>query len=461
MIYGKIESLVHCMDKSRKFALRSLNTAELLVLGFALVILIGAVLLSFPFASQSGESIGFVNALFTAASAVAVTGLVVVDTATHWTTFGHVVILLLIQIGGLGIIIMGTLFALILGRRINFRQRMVMQEAMNKITVNGVVRLAKYILIMTVIVEGIGALILSTRFIPLYGWGKGIWMSVFHSVSAFCNAGFDLIGDFQSLTPFVNDPIITLTIAALIIIGGLGFVVIFELLEKKRIRNLSLHSKLALMMTGVLLLSGYIIVMVLEFNNPGTMGDLGLGGKFLSGFFHSVTPRTAGFNTLDMKSMMMGTIVMTMLFMFIGAGSAGTAGGVKVTTVGVIIASIVSTLKGKQDTESFKRKLPRDLVNKAVAIITIALLWIIMATFILSISEDQAFIDILFEVISAFGTVGLSLGVTTQLSIVGKIVITITMFVGRIGPLTLFMAMAQRRQVASVIQYPDEEIMIG
>ena len=195
------------------------------------------ILLSFPFASQNGESIGFVNALFTAASAVAVTGLVVVDTATHWTTFGHVVILLLIQIGGLGIIIMGTLFALILGRRINFRQRMVMQEAMNKITVNGVVRLAKYILIMTVIVEGIGALILSTRFIPLYGWGKGIWMSVFHSVSAFCNAGFDLIGDFQSLTPFVNDPIITLTIAALIIIGGLGFVVIFELLEKKRIRN--------------------------------------------------------------------------------------------------------------------------------------------------------------------------------------------------------------------------------
>jgi trk system potassium uptake protein TrkH len=448
-------------DKKRRFALRSLNTAELLVLGFAGVILFGAILLSLPFASVSGESVGFVNALFTAASAVAVTGLVVVDTATYWTTFGHVVIIVLIQIGGLGIITMGTLFALILGRRINFRQRIVMQEAMNKITLNGVVRLAKYILILTFAVEGVGAIILATRFVPEFGWGEGIWLSVFHSISAFCNAGFDLIGDFQSLTPYVNDPIVSLTVAGLIIIGGLGFVVIFELLDKKSIKQLSLHSKLALLMTLVLLLSGYVIVMALEFNNPETMGNLSVGGKFLSGFFHSVTPRTAGFNTLPMDKLMMGTIVMTMLFMFIGAGSAGTAGGVKVTTVGVIIASIVSTLKGREDAEAFKRKLPRGLVNKAVAILTIALLWIITVTFILSITEDQTFVDILFEVISAFGTVGLSLGITTQLSTIGKLVITITMFVGRIGPLTLFMALAQRRQVASVIQYPDEEIMIG
>ena len=450
------------MKNSKKsFTLNNLNTAEILVLGFAIVILIGAVLLTFPFASQNGESVGFVNALFTAASAVAVTGLVVVDTATHWTTFGHVVILVLIQVGGLGIITMGTLFALVLGRKINFRQRVVMQEAMNKITVNGVVRLAKYILIMTFTVEGIGAVILATRFVPIYGWGKGIWLSVFHSISAFCNAGFDLIGNFQSLTPFVNDPIITLTVALLIIIGGLGFVVIFELLDKKNFKSLSLHSKLALMMTGILLVAGYVIVMALEYNNPGTMGELSVGGKFLSGFFHSVTPRTAGFNTLDMNSLMMGTIVMTMVFMFVGAGSAGTAGGVKVTTVGVILASIVSTLKGKQDTESFKRKLPRDLVNKALAIITIALLWVIMVAFILSITEDQPFVKILFEVVSAFGTVGLSLGITTELTMVGKIVITITMFLGRIGPLTLFMALAQRRQEVSAIQYPDEEIMIG
>ena len=449
------------MDKRLKRRKINLNTAEILALGFAVVILIGAVLLSFPFASKSGESVGFVNALFTAASAVAVTGLVVVDTSTHWTTYGHIVILTLIQIGGLGIITMGTLFALVLGRRINFRQRVVMSEAMNKITVNGVVRLAKYILITTFLLEGVGALILATRFIPIYGFGKGVWYSVFHSISAFCNAGFDLIGNFQSLTPFVEDPIVTLTVAALIIIGGLGFVVIFELLDKKSFKKISLHSKIALIMTFWLLLIGYIIVMVLEFNNPGTMADLSLGGKFISGFFHSVTPRTAGFNTLPMEQLMMGTLVMTMIFMFIGAGTAGTAGGVKVTTVGVIIASIVSTLKGRKDTETFNRRLPRDLVNKAIAIISIAMLWVFVVTFILSITEQASFLEILFEVISAFGTVGLSLGITTNLSAVGKVVITITMFVGRIGPLTLFMALAQRHQVASTIAYPDEEIMIG
>lgn len=439
-----------------------LNTAEILVLGFALVILLGAILLNMPFASKSGESVGFVNALFTAASAVAVTGLVVKDTLTHWTTFGHVIILALIQIGGLGIITMGTLFALILGRRINFRQRVVMQEAMNKITVNGVVKLAKYILIMTFMVEGIGAIILATRLIPYAdSVGQGIWLSVFHSISAFCNAGFDLIGNFQSLTPFVEDPIVTLTVSALIIIGGLGFVVIFELLDKKSLKKLSVHSKIVLNMTFFLLLSGYIIVLALEWNNPATMGDLSIGGKFLSGFFHSVTPRTAGFNTLPMEQLNMGTIVMTMLFMFIGAGSAGTAGGVKVTTIGVIILTIVSTLRGRKETEGFKRVLPRDLVNKSLTIIGIAITWVILVTFVLSITEDADFMSIFFEVISAFGTVGLSLGITGSLSTIGKIVITITMFLGRIGPLTIFMALAQRLQVPSSIQYPDEEIMIG
>lgn len=449
------------MNAFRKLRKFHLTTAEILALGFALVIVIGALLLNLPFASKSGVSVGFVDALFTAASSVAVTGLVVVDTLSHWTTFGHIVILILIQVGGLGIITMGTLFALIIGRRITFRQRVVMQEAMNKITVGGVVRLARYILIMTFVVEGIGALILMTRFIPIYGVGQGIWLSVFHSVSAFCNAGFDLIGNFQSLTPFVEDPIVTLTVAFLIIIGGIGFVVIFELMEKKSFRKLSLHSKIALSMTGFLLLLGFLIVMALEFNNPDTMGDLSIGGKFLSGFFHSVTPRTAGFNTLPMDKLLMGTIVMTMVFMFIGAGTAGTAGGVKVTTVGVIVASILSTLKGRKETESFNRKLPRDLVNKSLAIITLAILWVLSVIFILSITEDASFHEIVFEAISAFGTVGLSLGITTQLSVVGKLVVVITMFVGRIGPLTLFMALAQRRQVTTAISYPDEEIMIG
>ncbi len=449
------------MNILNRVKLIKLNTAEILVLGFAGLILLGSILLTLPIASQNGESVGFVNALFTAASAVAVTGLVVVDTLTHWTTFGHVVILVLIQIGGLGIITMGTLFALVLGRKINFRERVIMQEAMNKITVSGVVRLAKYVLIMTFLFEGIGAVILATRFVPIYGLGKGIWLSVFHSISAFCNAGFDLIGNFQSLTPFVSDPVVSIVVALLIILGGIGFVVILELMEKKSFKKLSLHSKMTLSITGFLLLLGFIIVLALEFDNPETMGNLGFGGKLLSGFFHSVTPRTAGFNTLPMDKLMMGTIVMTIVFMFIGGSSAGTAGGVKVTTLGVILATITSVIKGKQDTESFKRKLPRDLVNRSLTIITLSIGLVILVTFVLSVTEDATFKETFFEAVSAFGTVGLSLGITTELSTIGKIVITLTMFFGRVGPLTVFMALAERRQASSAIAYPDEEIMIG
>ncbi|MEC9484496.1 MAG: TrkH family potassium uptake protein [Candidatus Izemoplasma sp.] len=449
------------MNLLNKVKLIKLNTAEILVLGFAGLILIGSVFLALPIASKSGESVGFVNALFTSASAVAVTGLVVVDTLTHWTTFGHVVILVLIQVGGLGIITMGTLFALVLGRKINFRERVIMQEAMNKISVSGVVRLAKYVLILTFLFEGIGALILATRFIPIYGFGKGLWLSVFHSISAFCNAGFDLIGNFRSLTPFVGDPVVSIVIALLIILGGIGFVVLLELMEKKSLKKLSLHSKMTLSITGILLLLGFIIVLALEFDNPETMGNLGIGGKLLSGFFHSVTPRTAGFNTLPMDKLMMGTIVMTIVFMFIGGSSASTAGGVKVTTLGVIVATISSVIKGKQDTESFKRKLPRDLVNRSLTVIALSLALVILVAFILSITEDATFKEIIFETVSAFGTVGLSLGITQELSTVGKIVITLTMFFGRVGPLTVFMALAERRQVSSAIAYPDEHIMIG
>lgn len=438
-----------------------LKTAEMLVLGFAGLVLIGSLLLSLPIASQDGMSVGFVNALFTAASAVCVTGLVVVDTLTHWTTFGHVVILILIQIGGLGFITMGTLFALLIGRKINFRQRVIMTEAMNKLSVSGVVRLAKYVLIMTFVIEGIGAFLLAFRFIPLYGLSTGIWYSIFHSVSAFCNAGFDLIGNFQSLTPFVSDPLVSLVVITLIILGGIGFVVLLEILDKKQFKKLSLHSKIALSMTGMLLISGFVIVMALEFNNSNTMGQLSTGSKFLSGLFAAVTPRTAGFNTLPMDQLMVGTLVMTIVFMFIGGSSAGTAGGVKVTTVGVLIATIGSVLKGKEDTETFKRKLPRELVNKALTIIGLSITLVILVTFILSITEQATFIEIFFEAVSAFGTVGLSMGITTSLSTIGKIVITLTMFFGRVGPLTVFMALAERHQASSAIAYPDEEIMIG
>lgn len=451
------------MKRNGSLNLFDLHPTQILVLGFAAVILIGALLLNLPIASQDGQSVGFVNAFFTATSAVCVTGLVVVDTLTHWTILGQIIILFLIQIGGLGFMTMSTLFALIVGKKITLKERLLIQEALNQFNVSGVVRLTKYILIMTVTIEGIGAVLLSTRFIPVYGLGKGIWYGIFHAISAFCNAGFDLIGNFRSLTPFVNDPLINLVVSVLIVLGGIGFVVILDVIQKKRFGKLSLHSKLAITMTIILIVIGFIGMLILEFNNPYTMAKLSFKGKFLSSIFHSITPRTAGFNTLPTDKLTMGSIFFTIVLMFIGGSSAGTAGGVKITTIGVIIATITSVIKGKDDTEAFKRRIPRSLVDRSLAIIGLATGLIILVTLILSVTEaGHTFIEVFFEVISAFGTVGLSLGLTPSLSTVGKLIIALTMFFGRVGPLTIFFAIAQRRQAnKGVLRYPEEKIIVG
>ncbi|RKD20920.1 trk system potassium uptake protein TrkH [Caminicella sporogenes DSM 14501] len=451
------------MKRNGNIDIFALHPTQILVLGFAILILIGALLLNLPIASQNGQSIGFINALFTATSAVCVTGLVVVDTLTYWTTFGQVVIILLIQIGGLGFMTMGTLFALLLGKKITLRERLVMQEALNQFSFSGVVRLAKYILIMTFTIEGIGAILLSIKFIPIYGLSRGIWYSIFHSISAFCNAGFDLIGNFRSLTPFVDDVLINMVIMSLIILGGIGFVVILDVMQKKNFNKLSLHSKLAITMTLILISVGFFVILILEFYNPDTMGQLSLKGKFLSALFHSVTPRTAGFNTLPTDKLTMASIFFTIVLMFIGGSSAGTAGGVKITTTGVVIATIVSVIKGKDDTETFGRRIPRDIINRSLAIIGLALGLVILVTMILSITEkDCSFIGIFFEAVSAFGTVGLSLGVTSTLSKLGKIIIAITMFFGRVGPLTVLLALAQRKKEnKGILRYPEEKVIVG
>jgi len=451
------------MAKHKKNEPTKMHPTQVLVLGFLSLIAIGTILLNLPIASRSGESVGFVNALFTATSAVCVTGLVVVDTLTHWSTFGHIVILLLIQIGGLGFMTLGTLFAFIVGKKIFLKERMLMKESLNQFSVSGVVRLTKYILIMTFIIEGIGAVLLSTVFIPEHGLLKGIWYSIFHSISAFCNAGFSIIGNFQSLTPYVNNPIMTMTVVMLVVLGGIGFVVILEVLEKKSFKKFSLHTKLALTMTAALLILGFLAMISLEFNNPATMGDLPWHGKILSAIFHSVTPRTAGFNTLPMGSMTVAALFITMVFMFIGGSSAGTAGGVKVTTVGLVIAGVASEIKGKNDIEAFEKRIPLHQIIRAIAIIGLSLGVVILVIMVLSITEQNAsFLEVMFEAISAFGTVGLSLGITTELSVIGKIVVAITMFFGRVGPLTIFLALAQRRQKnMGTLRYPEEKIIIG
>ncbi len=440
-----------------------LTSSQIIVIGFASVIVMGAILLSLPIASISGKSIGFINALFTSTSAVCVTGLVVVDTATYWTTFGQTIIILLIQVGGLGFMTMATFFALIIRRKITLRERLVIQEALNQFNTAGVVRLTRYVLITTFIIEGIGAFLLSLRFIPMYGTYKGIGMSLFHAISAFCNAGFDLMGNFTSLTRFADDFLINFTICGLIILGGLGFTVIVEVLQKRKFAKYSLHTKLVLYITGILILFGFLSVFLLEYSNEATLGSLPFKGKVLSALFHGVTPRTAGFNTLPMDQLSMATVFITIVLMFIGGSSGSTAGGVKTTTAGVIVWTIICVIKGKEDTEVFKKRIPRDIVNRSLAVIGISMALIIGVTMILSITDNNhSFIEIFFEATSAFGTVGLSLGITPSLSIMGKIVVIFTMFAGRVGPFTIALALAKMQQKnKGLIKYPEERVIVG
>lgn len=437
----------------------------MIVVGFAAIILAGALLLNLPAASRNGQSIGFINAIFTATSAVCVTGLVVVDTGTHWTVFGQVVIILLIQVGGLGFMTMSTLLALILGRRITLRERLLIQESLNQFDLEGLVRLTKNIIIATFTIEFIGAVFFSIVFIPDYGLKKGIAFGVFHAVSSFCNAGFDLIGDFRSFTPYVNNFIININTMFLIITGGLGFSVwmdIYKAIKERSVRNVTLHGKIVLSTTIILILIGAIFIFIIEMNNSDTLKELPLTGKILASFFHSVTPRTCGINTLDLMALNTSTKFMTILLMFIGGSPGSTAGGIKTATAAILFLTVVSVVKGKEDTEVFERHLPKYLVYRAMAVAFISLSLVIFVTMLLSITENADFLTLFFETTSAFGTVGLTLNFSSSLSPIGKAIISMTMYAGRVGPLTLVLAFAQRASRNSGnVKYPEDRIMVG
>lgn len=441
-----------------------LSPAQILVLGFAAVILLGAVLLTLPVATRDGEGLRFLDALFITTSAVCVTGLVVVDTGTTFTIFGQVVVILLIQIGGLGIMTMATLFFLLVGKRITLRERLVMQEALNKFTMQGVVKLTRYILLVTFVIEGLGALILSLRFIPLLGVGRGIFYGIFHAVSAFNNAGFDLFGavyePFTSLTHFVNDPVVTLTVGTLIVLGGIGFAVIAEIYEHRTFHRLSLHSKVVLSTTAVLLIGGAVLFYLFELTNPKTLASLPWYGKVLAAVFHSITPRTAGFNTLSLPDMRPASIFLTILLMFIGASPASTGGGVKTSTFTLLLITVWTVVVGKRDVELFGRRVPEELIMRSLAIAMLALGLVLSVVLVLSLTEAATFQEIVYETVSAFGTVGLSLGLTPRLTDIGRILIILTMFSGRVGPLTLAMAFAQRPPRGE-IRFPEEKVMVG
>lgn len=440
-----------------------LEPTQVLVLGFASVILAGALLLNLPIASQDGKSLGFIDALFTATSAVCVTGLVVVDTGTHFTVFGKVVIAMLIQIGGLGFMSMATLFFVILGKKISLKERLIMQEALNQNSLAGLVRFTLYILVGTFVIEAFGALFLSFRFVPEYGLWKGIGYSIFHSISAFCNAGFDLIGYGRSLTPYVEDVVINFTIMALIIIGGLGFSVIVDLINNKGIKKISLHTKIVLLITTLLIVLGFIVFLLLEWNNPDTLGGLSLKGKLLAALFQSVTPRTAGYNTISIGGLTNASLLMTIVLMFIGGSPASTAGGIKTATLGLILFMVISVIRGRDDTELFGKRVSRNIVQRAITIGIIGLLLVVLFTMILTITETKfTFMEILFETVSAFGTVGLSMGITHELSNLGRLVIIFLMFAGRVGPLTITFALArQHKQNKGMIKYPEDKVLVG
>lgn len=441
----------------------NLAPTQVLAIGFALVILVGSMLLNLPIASQDGRSIGFINALFTSASAVCVTGLVVVDTGTYWTVFGKTVILILIQVGGLGFMTLATMLAVLLGKKISLKERLLIQESLSQYTLSGVVRFTQYILLVTLLIEGLGALLLSFTFVPEHGLAKGIAYSIFHSISAFCNAGFDIIGHGRGLTPYVNDPIVNFTIWSLVILGGIGFSVIVDINNKRSIRKLSLHTKIVLVVTFILLTSGFLAFLLLEWNNPETLGNLPLTGKLMAGFFQSMTTRTAGFNTIALDQMNDASKLITIILMFIGGSPASTAGGIKTATLGVIIFTVISVIKGKEETELFKKRIPRDIVNRAITVSFISLTLVIVVTGILTMTETGfSFLEILFESTSAFGTVGLSLGITSELSSLGRLVITFLMFAGRVGPITIVFALARRqRKYKGIIKYPEGKILVG
>ncbi|MDW8801289.1 TrkH family potassium uptake protein [Clostridium sp. A1-XYC3] len=436
------------------------NEIQILVLGFAAVIFIGAILLSLPVSSRSGQYTNFIDCLFVSTSATCVTGLVTVDTGTHWSNFGQFVILCLIQVGGLGFMSIATLFALLMGKRITLKERLVIQQSLNSFSIQGLVKMSKYLLKFTILVEIIGATLLATQFIPEFGVAKGIYYGIFHSISAYCNAGIDLIGEFRSVTPYADNPLILMTIASLITIGGLGFFVWQEIYSFRTTKKLSLHSKIVIISTVILIVGGAILMFIFEMNNVKTIANMPLRDKIVNSIFASVVPRTAGFNSVPTADMTEGGKFLTIVLMFIGGSPGSTAGGIKTTTAALLAITVVSIIRGREDAEIYERRIGKEIVYRALVVATLGMCIVLVATIILCITEKTTLDYIVYEVVSAFGTVGLTLGLTPELSTPGKLLIAFIMYCGRLGPLTVALSLAQKSMPGS-IKYPEDKIIIG
>lgn len=445
---------------SYKHKEKNVSPAKVFVNGFLIMILLGTILLMLPISSKSGEFTSPLTALFTATSASCVTGLVLVDTYTYWSGFGQSIILIMIQIGGLGFMTIATLVSLFIGRTITIRERLVMTTSLNIDSMAGVVKLTKKVLLGTVVFEGIGAIILSIRFAKDFGIVEGIKKGIFHAISAFCNAGFDLMGvngEFSSLTSYAVDPVVNITIMVLIILGGLGFFVWNDLTCFRK--KMELHTKIVLVTTSVLLILGFITFFIFEFNNPETMGNMNIWQKMMASLFQSTTLRTAGFNTIDQAALTPPSMVMSILLMFIGGSPGSTAGGIKTVTIAVLILTCISVLRGRSNVVVSMRKINNRCIMNAVTMFVFGMVFVALGTFVLAVSNGA--MEAAFEAISAFATVGLSTGITQELDIFSKIVLIFLMFFGRVGLITLGLAVLMRRDVEPKLKYPESRIMIG
>ncbi|PAE10546.1 Ktr system potassium transporter B [Niallia circulans] len=434
----------------------ALSPPQILIFVFLAFTLLGTILLKLPLATTG--SISWADALFTSTSAMTVTGLAVIDTGGSFTLFGEIVILCLIQVGGLGIMTFAVLIFMTLGRKIGFKERLLIQQALSQTSIGGIIKLAKQLFLFSIILEAIAAVLLAIRWVPEMGWQKGIYAAIFHSISAFNNAGFSIWPD--NLSRYVADPVVNIVISLLFIIGGIGFTVVFDFWKKSEFKRLTLHTKIMVVGTIVINVVAVLLVFGFEYDNPQTLGELSWYGKIQAAYFQGVVPRTAGFNTIDIGGLNESTLFLMILLMFIGAGSGSTGGGIKLTTFLAMVFSVLSFLRNKEQIVIFNRSIDDRTVVKSLAITIISLFVIFVAIFILDLTEkDARFLAIVFEVVSAFGTSGLSMGLTPSLTIGGKIIIVFVMFVGKIGPLTLAFSLAKPNK--SKIRYPKEDILTG
>ncbi len=437
---------------------KRLSSSQIIIFGFMAVILIGTLLLMIPLSTQDGNGANFADALFTATSAVCVTGLVVQDTATYWSGFGQAFIILLIQIGGMGVVTVAIAISILSGKQISLKQRSTMQEAISAHKVGGIVRLTGFIIKMTILFEVFGALIMAPTFCREFGYVKGIWYAIFHSISAFCNAGFDLMGvktPYSSFTYFANSPIINFTIMALIIIGGIGFMTWEDIKRNAfNIKKYRMQSKVILMTTAILIILPSIYFYIFEF------GDQPIGERILISLFQSITPRTAGFNTIDLTKISEVGLVLVIVLMLIGGSPGSTAGGMKTTTLAVMLSTSISVFRRREHTHFFGRRINEDTVRSASTILVLYVILFLISGCMMSCIEDLPLICCLFETASAIGTVGLSLGITTELGLLSKIILILLMYIGRVGSLTLIFSAISRNR-GNTARFPEEKLTVG